>query len=181
MAERNYSAEYGTALYELAKESDCSKSVLSDFRQAVSLFKDNPDFVKMLSSPALNPSERSACLDNTFGSGIQPYLLNFFKLLAEKRRFGSVYDCLKVYEKLYCSDNGILAVTAVSAVKLSEKQADALREKLRLKTGREILLNLKTDESCIGGIRLEYDGKRYDASVRGRLSDMLSRLKNPEI
>ncbi len=177
----NHSLEYGTALYRLAVETGTSEGVLSDLRGACEVFSKNPEFVRMLLSPAETPQQRAEAVDTAFAGKIDENLLNFFKILAEKRRFQIVFDCLKVYERLYCADNGITAVRAASAVPLSEEQKKELISALEKKTGRKILLDCRVDKSCIGGIRLEYDGKRYDASVRGKLAGILSAVRNSEL
>lgn len=180
MAQRDYSLEYGTALYELAKECKTSKEVLSDFRDVCRAVDENRFFIRVLSNPVLSAKERADTVEKVFGADIDGNLLSFLKILAEKRRFSIIDGCLKVYEKLYCEDNGILAVKVTSAVKLSDEQVKNLTEKLSGKTGKEILITLKIDPSYIGGICLEYGGKRYDASVRGKLLQLGRSIKNSD-
>lgn len=176
MMTKDFSREYGTALYGLSVEENTSERVFNEIREVCGIYLRSPDFVRLLSNPRLSASERAETVDHVFGGKIDGNLLNFLKILAEKRRSDILPKCFEVYKKLYCDDNGLLPVTAFSAVDLSENQKNRLEEKLRAKTGREILLTCKTDPSCIGGLRLEYDGKRYDASVRGRLGGLLKEI-----
>ena len=176
MMTKDFSREYGTALYGLSVEENTSERVFNEIREVCGIYLRSPDFVRLLSNPRLSASERAETVDSVFGGKIDGNLLNFLKILAEKRRSDILPKCFEVYKKLYCSDNGLLPVTAFSAVDLSENQKNRLEEKLKAKTGREILLTCKTDPSCIGGLRLEYDGKRYDASVRGRLGGLLKEI-----
>ena len=55
---------------------------------------------------------------------------------------------------------------------MSQSQKKRLIDTLAKNTGSSILLSCKVDKSCIGGIRLEYGGKRYDASVRQKLESL---------
>lgn len=177
---KDFSREYGTAVYQLAVEENCSKEVFDDFQKVAEVFGQNPEFIRLLSNPRLSAAERAETVGKVFGGRINKTLLNTLKILAEKRRCDAVGKCCEVYKRLYCEDNNILPVTAVSAVGLSEAQKERLSEKLRKKTSSEILLSCKVDPSCIGGIRLEYGGKRYDASVRGKLSDLGRAIKNSD-
>ena len=177
---KDFSREYGTALYQLAVEENCSKEIFDDFQKVAEVLGHNPEFIRLLSNPRLSASERAETVEKVFVGRINKTLLNTLKILAEKRRCDAAGKCCEVYKRLYCEDNNILPVTAVSAVELSEEQKARLCEKLCKKTSSEILLSCKVDTGCIGGIRLEYGGKRYDASVRGKLSDLGRAIRNSE-
>ena len=177
---KDFSREYGTALYQLAVEEKSAKEIFDDFQLVSDVFKTNPEFSRLLSNPRLSANERAETVGKVFGGRINHDLLNALKILAEKRRCDSVTKCCEVYKRLYCEDNGILPVIATAAVELSDSQKAKLTEKLKSKTGSEILLECRVDPRCIGGIRLEYGGMRYDASVRGRLTDLARSIKNSD-
>ena len=178
--DRDFSREFGTALYQLAVEENASEKVFKDLELVSGVLSENPDFIRLLSNPRLGRSERAETVGKVFEGKIDKSLLNALKILAEKRRCDAVSGCYEVYKRLYCDDNNILSVTATAAVPLSEEQKRRLCEKLRKKTGAEILLTCRTDPSCIGGIRLEYGGKRYDASVKERLKSLGRSIKNSD-
>lgn len=177
---KDYSLEFGTALYQLAVEEGSSKRVFDDFESVSRVFEQNPDFIRLLSNPRLTATERASTLGEVFGGKIDKNLLNALKILAEKRRCNTVPKCFEVYKKLYCEDAGIMPVTAVSAVALSDEQKKRLIEKLKAKTGAEIMLDCRVDPRCIGGVRLEYAGMRYDASVKGRFEALERSMKNSD-
>lgn len=169
---------YGEALYTLAKDEGLSQIILSQLTMLDGCFSQEPDFLRLLSTPSLPKEERCRILDNSFRGKIQPYLLNFLKILTEKgyvRHFG---HCTAAYRDLYNRDNGILPVTAVTAVVLTDKQKARLIAKLTMITGKKIDLTNKLDPNVLGGIRLDYDGKRVDDTVSHRLDAIRSHLKN---
>ena len=49
------------------------------------------------------------------------------------------------------------------------EQAQRLSEKLAKITGKTIQLVNRVDSSCLGGVRLDFDGKQVDGTVRRRL------------
>lgn len=107
---------YGEALYLLAKEEDRSKTILEQLKVLDESFSQEPDFLRLLSSPNLPKAERCKILDDSFRGKIDPYLLNFMKILTEKGYIRHFSDCRKGYTLHYNQDNGILSVTAVTAL-----------------------------------------------------------------
>ena len=91
------------------------------------------------------------------------------------RHFG---DCCESYTQQYNEDNGILSVTAVTAVALTDAQRDKLAEKLHKLTGKEIQLRGRIDPTILGGIRLDYDGRRVDDTLAHRLDAIRDLLNN---
>ena len=169
---------YGEALYLLAKEEDRSKTILKELKALDESFSQEPDFLRLLSSPNLPKAERCQILDDSFRGKIDPYLLNFMKILTEKGYIRHFSDCRKGYTLHYNQDNGILSVTAVTAVALSAEQADKLTGKLENITGKTIELVNRVDPGIYGGVRLDYDGQRLDDTVAHRLENIRNLLKN---
>ena len=97
---------YGSALYTLAREEDLSASVLEELTALEQSFRQEPGFLKLLSSPALSKDERCKILDDSFRGKVQPYVLNFMKILTEKGYLRHFSDCCKAYREQYNQDNG---------------------------------------------------------------------------
>ena len=169
---------YGEALYVLAKDENFSTEILQQLRTLGESFKEIPDFVRLLSAPNLSKEERCEILDNCFRDKVHIYVLNFLKILTEKGYAKHFAACVKAYQEQYNLDNGILPVTAVTAVPLNEGQKDRLTEKLSSITGKKVELNNRVDPAVLGGVRLDYDGKRVDDTVSHRLDAIRNMLKN---
>ena len=169
---------YGESLYELAKEEALTAAIGEQLAVLHTVFQQEPDFIRLLSSPNLTKTERCQILDDSFRGKVHPYLLNFLKILTEKgymRHFG---DCCDAYTGHFDQDNGILRVTAVTAVALTEDQSDRLTRKLTGITGKQIVLKNRIDSAVLGGVRLDYDGQRLDDTVSHRMAairDLLSK------
>ena len=169
---------YGESLYELAKDESLSQELGQQLKVLRQRFQQEPDFLRLLSSPSLTKAERCQVLDNSFRDKIHPYLLNFLKILTEKSYIRYFSDCCTAYAQRYNEDNGILPVTAVTAIAMTAQQTGALSEKLSRITGKTIDLTNRIDPSCLGGIRLDYDGQRLDDTVAHRLRSIRDLLKN---
>ena len=117
-------------------------------------------------------------MEESFGGRVHPYLLNFMKILTQKGYMRSFTDCCAAYRELYNEQNGILPVKVVTAVPLKQAQANRLQSKLNAMTGKQVRLENVIEPDCLGGVRLEYDGKRVDDTIRHRLDAVHSLLKN---
>ena len=160
---------YGESLYELAKEENLTSLIGDQLHVLQEAFRQEPDFIRLLSSPNLTKSERCQVLDDSFRGKVHSYLLNFLKILTEKGYMRYFSDCCDAFTAHYDQDNGILRVDAVSAVALTAEQSDKLTQKLSRITGKAIALRNRIDPRVLGGIRLDSDGQRLDDTVSHRL------------
>ena len=174
----NVAAVYAQALYDLAKDEGCSEPVLKELSALSESFAQEKNFVRLLSAPNLTKEERCRILDDSFRGKIHHYVLNFLKILTEKGYMRHFADCCKEYRAVFNREHGILEVCAVTAVPLSADQTDRLAQKLARVTGKTIDLHNRIDPACLGGIRLDYDGKRMDDTVFHRLESIGALLKN---
>lgn len=169
---------YGESLYELAKGESLEKLIGEQLRTLQLAFGQEPEFIRLLSSPNLTKAERCQILDDSFRGKVHIYVLSFLKILTEKGYIRHFSDCCDAFTGHYNADNGILSVTAVTAVALSDAQSEKLTKKLAHITGKEIHLKNRIDPATLGGMRLDYDGRRLDDTVSHRLDTIRDLLKN---
>ena len=172
---------YAQALYGLAKEENADSQILSQLDALALSFAQEPGFVRLLSAPELSKQERCQILDDSFREKVHPYVLNFMKLLTEKSYMRHFADCCKAYHDLYNEDHGILPVRVFTAVPMNAGQTEKLTAKLSSITGKTVELQCKIDPSLLGGVRLDYDGKRVDGTVKSRLDAVGQLLKNTQL
>lgn len=172
---------YANGLYSLCVEENISKAVLDEMALLEQSFSAEPMFLRLLSAPNLPVQERCKILDDSFRGKLQPYLLNFLKILTEKGYIRHFSDCYKAFRQCYNEDNGILPVRAVSAAPLSDAQLQKLTAKLQTLTGKTVELQNTVDPLVLGGVRLDYDGKRVDGTVKNRLDSIREMLNKTVI
>ena len=169
---------YGQAMYDLAREENLAKELLAELTALCQSFEGEPDFIRLLSSPNIPKEERVRILDDSFRGKLHPYVLNFLKVLTEQGYMRHFTGCCRVYRQQYNLDNGIVPVTAYTAVPLTDELREKLTAKLSFVTGKTIELDCRIDPETLGGVRLDFDGKQVDGTVRRRLEDIRSILKN---
>lgn len=176
----NKATEYGYAFYELAAEDGIEKEIEKEFEEIATVFESNHDFMRLLSNPRISTSDRIKVVDNIFGNKIHPYLLSLLKIFTESRDVSLIPLVFKEYQVKYYQDKNILLVTAISVVELNENQRQSIIGKLEKLTNKTIILENKVDQTCIGGIRIEYRGHMIDASIENRFKKLQQDLKNAD-
>ncbi len=160
--------EYAKALFEITEEAATSDSVLESFLAVKQLFTDNPDYAKLLDTPAVAVGEKLALIDESLG-GADEMLVNLIKILTEKRLAHTVPRCADEYVKLYEASRKIETAVAVTTVPLADAQISALTAKLEKITGKTVKLVNEIDPKLIGGIKVRVSGTQYDGSIKSRL------------
>ena len=169
---------YGQAMYDLAREEGLTKDLLEELVALDKSLTAESGFIQLLSTPNIPKEERVRILDDSFRGKLHPYVLNFLKVLTEKGYMKHFSGCCQMYKQQYNLDNGIVPVTAYTAVPLSDELRSKLTAKLSTVTGKTIELDCRIDPETLGGVRLDFDGKQVDGTVRRRLEDIRGLLKN---
>lgn len=164
--------EYATALFTLTAEENSTETYVDHMKAIREILRENEEYVEFLSSPAVSLEERAASIDEAFGSFFPEYALSFLKVLCENGRMKSVYGCIDEFISLAMSVSDRTTAVVYSAVELSDEQKNAVISKLEKITKKQIEAQYITDESLIGGMKIEVDGKTFDGSVRHRLGEV---------
>ena len=169
---------YARALYDLARDEGLDGEILEQLAVLGQAFAAKPEYLRLLSAPAIPKQERCGMVDEGFRGKVHRYVLSFMKLLTEKGCVRCFSDCCRAYREFYNEDHGILPVKAVTAVPRTKAQAERLTKKLCGLTGKTVTLQNVVEPACMGGVRLDYDGKRVDDTIAHRLEAVHSLLKN---
>jgi F-type H+-transporting ATPase subunit delta len=101
--------------------------------------------------------------------GADDAVVNFVRLIAEKRRAAELADIVEELDALVAAEQRILDVELTTAHELSDAEFDRILKQIESASGRTVQAERKVDPDLIGGIVLQAGSMRLDASVRGRL------------
>lgn len=166
------SREYAVALYALAAERGLQKETADALQEVSVLFAEQPEYLELLSSPALPVNRREEALTAAFGGRVPELVLSFLGVLCRGRHIRRYAACAAEYQALYRDACGISVAKVVSAVELTEEQKARLKEKLETQTGRTVQLECRVDPALLGGFTVSVDGKVIDGSLRRRLREI---------
>ena len=168
--------EYGKALFEITEELRKSDAVLADVEIARRLFVDNPEYARLLDTPAIPKEERVELISKSMAS-LDGHLTNLIKILSERRSCYLFPKVAEEYSAFYDDSRGIVRAEVISAVALTEEQKARLVSRLRDKLGKTVKLTCSVDPSLLGGMKLRYSGIQLYGSVRTRLDTFEDSLK----
>lgn len=167
---------YGGSLYDLAAEEQLTGTVMDQMKEIRGLFRENPDYLRLLGEPSIPIKERTKLIEEAFGAQAERYLVNFLKLLCERNLLGDYAGCCEEFIRRYNADHNIAEAVVTSAVSLSDSQMEALKGKLEKLSGKQVSLTQRLDASVVAGLRVEIEGKQLDGTVQGRLAGISRKL-----
>ncbi len=162
--------EYATALFSLATENNTVDEYEKSLIEIGNIFKENPDYIKVLESPAIPLSERISFIDLAFESTYTEYLVSFIKVLCENGHITEICGCVDEFQELVRIYKNRTVAFVYYVEPLTEKQKISLVEKLQKISGKVIEPEFIKDESLIGGIKVQLDDKIFDGSIKNRLN-----------
>ena len=174
----NLSSSYADALFEIAMEENKLDEILNQSASILEIVKENHDFIKLLDTPTVTKEEKIDFVDKIFKDKIDINLLNYIKVMVQRKDTQRLVDSFKTYEKMYNKHNNIEKAVATTAIPMSDELKDKLRAKLEAITGKKIILTNKVDENCIGGVVLELEEVEYNDSISLKLETLKKQLKH---
>lgn len=161
---------YGGSLYDLAVEENAAAAMMEELDGIQKIFRENPDYTRLLSEPSIRRAERISLIDQAFDGQVHPYVNNFMKVLCREGLIRELTGCIAQFRSRFYKDQNIAEEVVTSAVPLNEKQISALLKKLEKMSGKTILLQQKVDAKVIGGLKVEVDGMQLDGTLENRIS-----------
>lgn len=166
------SNEYAKALFMLASEKECINEFKSALKIVTDVFNETPQYVDFLSTFAIPLEDRLNALEAAFSNAVPRDLLSFLKILCEKKHIAEIFECVDCFNAL-CDEIGNVAnAKVISAVELTDKEKALIKEKLEKTNGKAVVVEYVIDESIIGGLIVETDGKIIDSSIKKHLKSM---------
>jgi ATP synthase F1 delta subunit len=169
---------YGAALYEAASDLGKTDEFIDAARVMRDVFREQPDFFLLLRMPSVAPDERKEIAAKVFEGNAPPELLNLLYVLIDKRRLASFEGITRAFEKKASAAEGVSKGRIESATALTEDRLARFEEETGKLLRRKVKLEPVVDPGLIGGVRIYVDGKFIDASIRGKLDDLKTKIMN---
>jgi F-type H+-transporting ATPase subunit delta len=164
---------YAKSLLELASEQNKLEAVHTDVLTLQGAVK-NRDLYLLLKSPIIQPDKKNAALKAVFGGKLDILTMSYMELLVNKGREAYLPEIASEFLDQYRLLKKITSVRITTAEAIAPSVLSAIQSKI-IASGvatANLEVETKVNPDLIGGFLLEFDNKRYDASILQKLADL---------
>lgn len=176
MNQNEIAKKYSLALFELGREQKKLAECKKGLEEVIKTINEYNDLKKILLHPRVMPDDKKKVIQDIFTSSIPGEVLNFLKLLIDKRRELYLDVIYKHFLGLVNEEENILEVEVTSAIELSDELKDKLQNKLVKLLNSKIIIKEKTNPEIIGGMILKIGDRVIDGSIRHDLESLKGRI-----
>lgn len=166
---------YAEAIINLATENSALDK-WSDSLGFLSTATQDESVVKMIANPNVDTQTLTKILLDVCESqddGVK----NLVKTLIDNQRLSVVPHIAVEYEKLKAEKQNTLKAELVSAYEVTPEQQQELQAALQKRFGKQIDMNVSINTDIIGGWVIRAGDEVIDASVKGRLQQLATELR----
>ena len=169
---------YATALFELAQSAHALDRVEADLLAVEAALAESPELRDLISSAVYTRADQGralAALAQRMGLGAE--VTNTLGVMAANRRLFVLPGMVAAVKGLIAEARGEVTAEVTAARPLTGAQRDELLSILREKTGQNIKLDVRVDESLIGGLVVKVGSRMIDTSIRTKLASLQNIMK----
>ncbi len=175
-----YAKPYAQALMGAAGSLEKAQATRADLAAFAEAMNAVPRLARMAANPGVPPTKRRAVVDqiaDMLGAG--ELARRLLRLLLDNYRLIHLSAILEAIDELIDRARGVISATITVAEELDADQQARMVSALERLSGSEVRLESRIDPSLIGGFVAQFGSHRYDASVRGQLAALESKLTAP--
>lgn len=160
---------YADALIETNQSND---DILKDLETVSKIIESSNDLKTVLNTPAVPVEPKIEIIDDIFKLQVNQNILNFLKILAEKKRFNEFEEILQAFKNKFDEIQGIKRITVISAIELSDEYKMRITDKLKEKLQKNIYADWQVDSEIIGGLIIRIDDNVINTSIKNKLENL---------
>lgn len=175
------SRRYAKALLSLGQEDGHHEEYGQNLREFWDFCLANSEFFHVISNQIFSTENRKIILEFVLAkSPLSDVVKNFLRLLFDKNRMGALQEITSYYTKFTEEISNITHADIITARPLQKNTLERLEDALAGLTSREVKIEVKEDESLIGGLIVKIGDLVLDGSVRAQLEGLKESLKRGE-
>jgi len=137
----------------------------------------NREFSELLMGRMLSRDEKVQLIDRVIAPQASELFANFLRVLAKHDRLDLLPSILQEVHVKHEQAGGKRRVTVTSAVPLSDEAQQRIHERLSAALAFDPIVIPKVDPKVLGGLVIQVGDTVYDTSLRARLNQLRSRLR----
>ncbi len=168
---------YAKALYKFAIENGEQAGVYNEMKQLEESFAATTALKAAVINPFIAVEGKEKVLLTAAGAKAGGSLDRFILLVIKKNRVNFLRSIALAYIKLYRQEAGIASVEIVTAAPMPDDEISGIVDVVKKHLGGKTLeMNVKVDDTLIGGFTVNVDGQVLDASVKNELKKLRLKL-----
>ena len=175
MGHKQIARPYARAAFAHAREHDRVERWSEQLALLAAIAVD-PEGRRLLADPRLPRARRLELLLEIAGEGLASDVANLVRVLADNGRLAALDEVTAEFERLRAAAENRVDARVLTARELDEQQQQALAQALARRLGCEVRIQPSVDEELIGGVIVRAGDLVIDASMRGRLQRLATRL-----
>ena len=174
---RQVNTTYGSALFEVAMETNTLDSTLEEVTFVKQTFLENEDLMKLLLHPNIEKEAKISVVESIYKGKISDELTGLLTMLISKGHQKEIISVLDYVIGAIKEEKGIGIAHISSAVELSKDQKSKIEQKLLETTDyKEIEGNYDVDKSLIGGLVIRISDTVVDSSLKTQIANLSKSL-----
>lgn len=178
MTEATIAQRYAQPLLDLALEKGIAEEIYRDMELLHDSCDASHELKAILRNPIIRGYKKLAILKAIFSNNVNPLTISFFDVIDRRNREEILYTVSVEFIRLFKEYKGIVQVSTVTAVPLSEASRQNLIAKLTQQLGKQVELTEEVNEALIGGMMIKIGDSLIDNSIRTGLKRLQMNFSN---
>lgn len=171
-----YAAVLLDGVYEAGGQNDVLE-VRDQLESIVRIMRSNMDLASAVGDSSYTPEQRAEVVRGVFGA-CNPVLVDVVAVMAERGNMDLLPRVSEVYGRQLEAKLNMTVVDVTTVVELDDHLREVIVRKAETDLGTKVVLREHIDPSLLGGILMNANGKRIDASVLTQLENARTVLKD---
>ncbi len=181
MLNREIATRYAYALFFFAKQRGLLDTAYDQLGALQTSLERDRALLNFLTAPQIADDKKEALIQRVFANRFDVALVEFFLLLARKRRIAYLVEIIDHFRDLVSEAKGMTKVTVTTAFHLDAEQRQRFIQRLEVRTKGAVRLVEHRDPRAMGGAKIQIKDHALDGTVRTALTNLRRQLEAVEI
>ena len=172
MNDYRINSNYAKALFMLASDRNTVDRVADDMRLIGDVMTENRMLTAIFANPTIRYDKKKAIMEELFGGKVSDETAAFLAFVVRKKRSVSMRGISEAYLDLWRDSRGIVKGDLVTHKETDESAREYVSRLIADYTGKQVELHTATDPRMLGGFKMEFNHKMYDARLRTKIQKL---------
>lgn len=177
MSAEKLANRYANAFFDDALSHQRLEKANQDLNLVANAISTSKEFGNFIKNPILDQRKKNSVLSEIFANRLDKSTMNFLELLVNNKREMYLPLIIKKFVGKYNDANGITEVNVSVASTLDATTQSKIEAYVKKQSGKpNVKINLRVDESIMGGFVIDFGDKILDNSVKYKLNKVKQEL-----